>query len=227
MNKIEKIFIATAEGEKTELSLAEFEKQVKTFEIQPSQMVWFNGREVWSRADVAFPQMFAAATDRPPVENPLPHYSSGPSSKPIGYAPSGRILAHPGMRILAWLLDFIIINVLTLIAITPVVTVLFLIPVLGWIVGFLMTIVGPIIIIFFYNVYLPISKYRGTPGQLILGMQMEGADGERIRIGQAIGRCFASIVSFIVFVLGFFWAFLDERCQTWHDKWSGTFVTMK
>lgn len=223
----ETVHVAAVDGTKNEISFHEFENQVKAGEIQAIQMVWHTGRDVWARADVAFPNLFIASTEKPPLT--APSMTPVPSSpkKPVGYAPSGRVLAHPGMRLIGLLLDALICSLVIFAAMTPVLVILTFIPVIGWILEIVLCVVGPFIIGLAYMIYLPTSKYEATLGQLILGMRMENSSGDRISVGQATGRYFGSIISLCVFILGYLWGFLDERAQTWHDKWSGTFVVMK
>ena len=62
-----------------------------------------------------------------------------------------------------------------------------------------------------------------TPGKRLLGLRVLRTDGQRLRIGNAIRRELAYLVSAILF-LGFLWILLDDRRQGWHDKLAGTIV---
>ena len=48
--------------------------------------------------------------------------------------------------------------------------------------------------------------------------------GLSISTGQAVGRYFATILSMVIFGLGYLWIVFDRRNQSWHDKLAGTVV---
>ncbi|TSB45913.1 RDD family protein [Alkalicoccobacillus porphyridii] len=76
-------------------------------------------------------------------------------------------------------------------------------------------------------IYLTASKYKGTPGKLILGLQVLTVDHERIGIGRSIGRFFAYYLSLIFFYIGFIMvAFTDEK-KGLHDMICGTRVVYR
>jgi uncharacterized RDD family membrane protein YckC len=64
-----------------------------------------------------------------------------------------------------------------------------------------------------------------TPGDAALGIRVVDV---RDNLGQPIGypraflRWLVSIVSFIVFFLGYLWMLWDPQKQTWHDKAAGS-----
>jgi uncharacterized RDD family membrane protein YckC len=58
-----------------------------------------------------------------------------------------------------------------------------------------------------------------TPGNAVFGIRVLDVDtGEVIGYGRAFVRCLVSIVSALVFLLGYLWMLWDGRDQTWHDK---------
>lgn len=66
---------------------------------------------------------------------------------------------------------------------------------------------------------------QATPGKMLFSMRIVNArTGGKPSVGQAIGRYFAYIPSFLVIFLGFFWIGWDARKQGWHDKLAGTLV---
>lgn len=68
-------------------------------------------------------------------------------------------------------------------------------------------------------------KFLGTPGKMALRLRVVSADtGQKMSLGQAIGRYFAYIVAFLPFCLGIIWVGIDKRKQGWHDKLAGTVV---
>jgi uncharacterized RDD family membrane protein YckC len=58
-----------------------------------------------------------------------------------------------------------------------------------------------------------------TPGDAALSIRVVDKDGGgSIGYGRAFVRWLVSLVSFIVFLLGFLWMLWDSEKQTWHDK---------
>jgi uncharacterized RDD family membrane protein YckC len=62
-----------------------------------------------------------------------------------------------------------------------------------------------------------------TPGKRLMGVRVVRTDGQRLRIGNAIVRRMAYVLSGILF-LGFIWILFDKRRQGLHDKLAGTLV---
>ena len=62
-----------------------------------------------------------------------------------------------------------------------------------------------------------------TPGKKLMGVRIVRADGERLRLGNAIRRELAYVVSGILF-LGYLWILFDNRRQGFHDRLAGTIV---
>jgi len=68
-------------------------------------------------------------------------------------------------------------------------------------------------------------RFLGTPGKMALKLKIVDAKtGNKLSLGQAIGRYFAYIVSMLPFFLGFIWIGIDPKKQGWHDKLAGTVV---
>ena len=68
-------------------------------------------------------------------------------------------------------------------------------------------------------------RFLGTPGKMALKLRVVDArTGNKLSVGQAIGRYFAYILSILPFGLGFIWIGIDSRKQGWHDKLAGTVV---
>ena len=58
-----------------------------------------------------------------------------------------------------------------------------------------------------------------TPGNAALSIRVVGKDdGEPIGYGRAFVRWLVSLISGIVFLLGYLWMLWDSEKQTWHDK---------
>ena len=68
-------------------------------------------------------------------------------------------------------------------------------------------------------------RFLGTPGKMVLRLKLVDAKtGNRLSIGQAVGRYFAYILAAIPLLLGYIWVGIDKRKQGWHDKLAGTVV---
>ncbi|MFL7871011.1 MAG: RDD family protein [Anaerolineales bacterium] len=63
-----------------------------------------------------------------------------------------------------------------------------------------------------------------TPGKRFLGVRVMRADGERLKLRNAILRQIGYYISTILY-LGFIWILFDNRRQGFHDKIAGTIVT--
>ena len=80
------------------------------------------------------------------------------------------------------------------------------------------------IMLFSYTTYMWV-KFSCTPGKFLFGLRVVNAQTlEKMTLRQASKRFFSFILSVAPLFLGFIWANFDKRCQTWHDKISGTVV---
>jgi len=68
-------------------------------------------------------------------------------------------------------------------------------------------------------------RFFGTPGKMATKLKIVDAQtGNKISVGQAIGRYFAYILSILPLGLGIIWVGIDKKKQGWHDKLAGTVV---
>ncbi len=63
-----------------------------------------------------------------------------------------------------------------------------------------------------------------TLGKMLWGIQVVGLEKVQIGHGRALIRAASFSFSILPLGLGLFWALLDRRKQTWHDKVAGTLV---
>lgn len=68
------------------------------------------------------------------------------------------------------------------------------------------------------------SERQATLGKMIVGVKVGDLNGNRISVGQAVGRYFAKILSFLIFCIGFMMVGWDDRKQGLHDKLANTYV---
>lgn len=67
--------------------------------------------------------------------------------------------------------------------------------------------------------------FYGTPGKMATKLNIVDAKtGNKLSLGQAIGRYFAYIPSLLPLGLGIIWVGIDKKKQGWHDKLAGTVV---
>ncbi len=74
-----------------------------------------------------------------------------------------------------------------------------------------------------YSVWM-LSTYSQTVGMMVLKIKITKESGGRVTYQDAILRYFASILSTMVLLLGYFWMIWDAKKQTWHDKLAKTIV---
>jgi uncharacterized RDD family membrane protein YckC len=174
----------------------------------------------------------------PPPQQP-PTSWTGPAAEP-GPAPGIRFASH-GPRLVAYIIDTIIISIFLIVAIT-VLSITFFGS--AWLTGLrnedftgrpsdaaIATIVGFTFLVLFLGLvsflYFPFFWARSgqTPGMRPFNLHVvRDSDGGKISGGQAILRLFGYWVSAVVFYLGFIWIFIDKRRRGWMDLLGGTVV---
>ena len=118
-------------------------------------------------------------------------------------------LASPARRLGAFVLEFLVYGIISLI---------------GLVIGD--ATIGTILLIA-YAIFALVLFARGTtPGKMLLGLHVTKENGERagfftMLFREVIGKF---IISSIVFGLGFLWIVLDKENQGWHDKLMSTYV---
>jgi uncharacterized RDD family membrane protein YckC len=80
-----------------------------------------------------------------------------------------------------------------------------------------------LVVSIFYNISFWMLSGQ-TPGKRFLGVRVMRADGERLKLRNAILRQFGYYISTILY-LGFIWILFDNKRQGFHDKIAGTIVT--
>ena len=80
-----------------------------------------------------------------------------------------------------------------------------------------------LVISIFYNISFWMLSGQ-TPGKRFLGVRVMRADGQRLKLRNAIWRQIGYYISFILY-LGYIWILFDNRRQGFHDKIAGTIVT--
>jgi len=68
------------------------------------------------------------------------------------------------------------------------------------------------------------SSWQATPGKRICGLKVVDYNGGRIAFGQATGRYFASILSYLLLCVGVLMVAWTDRRQGLHDMMAHTYV---
>jgi uncharacterized RDD family membrane protein YckC len=153
---------------------------------------------------------------RPPVPTPPPAWA--PPVEPEGPAP-GVAFGGAGERLLAYIIDGLIVAGVAIVLGIVSVGVLFIFPPLA-----LLAFLAIFVVDLAYFPYF--WKTRGqTPGMRAFQLYVvRDRDGGPISTGQAILRLIGYWIDGVVLYLGFIWILIDSRKRGWHDLIAGTVV---
>ena len=171
------------------------------------------------------PGLPASGTPAPPAP---PAWQ--PPQEPTGPAPGVHYADH-GKRLVAYILDVIIIGIVTAVVaiVFAIVAGLFLAGGANALAG--ISIAALVIIVFVISLgYFPYFwvKSGQTPGLRAMGLKVVmDKDGASLTWGPAILRLFGYWVDGLVFYLGFIWILIDSRRRGWHDLIAGTIVIQR
>ncbi|MFE3973796.1 MULTISPECIES: RDD family protein [unclassified Peribacillus] len=70
---------------------------------------------------------------------------------------------------------------------------------------------------FLYYSLLHSSKWKGSVGKILQNIKVTDLYGERIGFGRAAGRYFATILSGMIFYIGYIMAAFTSKKQALHD----------
>ncbi len=84
--------------------------------------------------------------------------------------------------------------------------------------------IAALFILVYFGVFTALTS--STPGLLWMGLEIRNLEGEHASPRQAAWRAFGYLVSVAGLMLGFIWALVDTDSLTWHDRISGTFLTV-
>jgi uncharacterized RDD family membrane protein YckC len=132
---------------------------------------------------------------------------------------AGIAFAGPGDRLVAYIVDIIIVSILT--GLLSVLT--FALAVTAPFLAILPIIAIIVVPLLYFPYYW--SRDGQTPGMKMMGIRVvRDRDGGPITSGQAILRLIGYWISWFVFGLGYLWIFIDKRRRGWHDLIAGTVV---
>jgi uncharacterized RDD family membrane protein YckC len=78
-----------------------------------------------------------------------------------------------------------------------------------------------------YFALMESSSKQATLGKMALGIIVTDANGNRLTFGRATGRYFGKILSGLIFYIGFLMAAFTEKKQALHDMIAGCLVVNK
>lgn len=168
--------------------------------------------------------------------------------QPIGglpAAPIGSVALRPTvqyagfwLRFVAWIIDRIILQVVSWIVFLPFMASLGmeglfrgrpprpeeLFPLFGHLFRFVLV---ALVVDWLYYALLESSSWQGTLGKKALGLEVTDLAGRRVSFGRATGRFFGRIISGLILGIGFIMAGFTERKQALHDILAGCLVIRK
>jgi uncharacterized RDD family membrane protein YckC len=189
-------------------------------------------------AGFAIGQPAGASAVSPDVATPV----YAPPAQPGWQAPAaGPAVAYAGfwLRLVAWIIDRIVLQFATSIVMFPFAasvglrqilrnhppsSVEDLLPLfaslqrLFWI---------ALLLTWLYYALLESSAWQATLGKKALGLEVMDLGGKRISFGRATGRYFARYISIMTMGIGYIMAGFTEKKQALHDIIAGTLVTRK
>lgn len=149
----------------------------------------------------------------PPGGGYAPPAYGEPAYQQQGYGfTQGAEYASFGQRLLAFLIDYVILFV-------PLLIVYFIAASISDALGVIVYLLGLAAVVWYW------ATYEGGPegqtiGKKTMGIRTVDADTLQpgIGAGKAVGRFFARILSGLVCYIGYLWMLWDPEKQTWHDK---------
>ncbi len=157
---------------------------------------------------------------------PTPHPAGGPPLPPATQSPSEPDLGSRGLRLIAYILDGLLISFF----IGAILIVLvFIGAFLGQTLQNLLVIVGAAITVAISIGYFPFfwSRDGQTLAMMPLGLRVvDEKSGEIISLGRAFLRLIGFFIDSIILGIpfGYLWVFVDSRRRAWHDLIAGTIV---
>lgn len=152
-----------------------------------------------------------------------------------------------GNRLVAWIIDIIVIGILHSIIISPILAAIGFgiaseaqnvadgsvteAEAIGLVASIAAMAAGVWLVVciidILYYALMESSKYQATLGKMALGIKVTDMNGERISFGKALLRAVGRILSQIIMFIGYIIAAFTEKKQALHDMIAGTLVLKK
>lgn len=143
------------------------------------------------------------------------------------YYPIASILANFWWRLLAYIIDYILL-ILLLIAMGVVIVLIlkFTNDSFYWNPDDheLQFRLSGVVLFMIYNAGFEATKLQGSIGKIICKLKVVDAGGQKITFANALGRNVAKILSSLVCGMGFLSIFWNKKRQAWHDEIAKTYV---
>jgi uncharacterized RDD family membrane protein YckC len=173
-------------------------------------------------------ELITPKSDVPQYASELPEFNSYFEAQGI-YFPTLDNLAPYGSRIVAFIIDYILVSMIAL----------FIDIRMGWFVmpdqpKFILessqqlTIAGTCYIVFLiYNVLFELSPSKGSIGKMIFKLIVVDANGKNLKIINSLVKNLGVILSLIFFTIPFLTAFFNEHHQTWYERLTKAYQIVK
>jgi uncharacterized RDD family membrane protein YckC len=150
-----------------------------------------------------------------------------------------------GSRLVAWLIDAIVIWCAQAIIATPILTFLgFGIAsqvqdggfesdedAIGWVITMISTMMATAMVMWvvalLYFAFMESSSKQASLGKMAMGIKVTDLEGNRVSFGKAFLRNIGKIVSQVILYIGYFMAAFTEKKQALHDMMASTLVVKK
>ncbi len=152
------------------------------------------------------------------------------------YAVARPLVVYAGfwLRFVAWIIDRILLGVVTRLVLFPIfgfsamrmilrghINPEDLAPLFG---GMARLFFVGLVLDWLYYALLESSAWQGTVGKKVLGLRVTDMNLNRVSFGRATGRFFARIISGLTLLIGYIMAGFTERKQALHDIIAGCLV---
>jgi uncharacterized RDD family membrane protein YckC len=172
-------------------------------------------------------------------QNPYQQYYQGylPNFNPSPgiVAQSGNVeYAGFGIRLLAWLIDFLVLLFLSfIIALISGFLIAFILiyvsivsadsSIVTSLSNFISGFIGFSVNLLYFTLFWS-SKFQGTPGKILLGLKIVDANGNKISYSTALIRYISTFISSLLLGIGYLLIIFDGKKQALHDKFASTYV---
>ena len=172
-------------------------------------------------------------------QNPYQQYYQGylPNFNPSsGVVVQGGNVEYAGfgIRLLAWLIDFLVLLFLSfIIALISGFFIAFLLiyvsivsadsSIVTSLSNFISGFIGFSVNLLYFTLFWS-SKFQGTPGKILLGLKIVDANGNKISYSTALIRYISTIISSLLLGIGYLLIIFDGKKQALHDKFASTYV---
>lgn len=213
-------------------------------EITPENLVWHDGMPQWLSLRQVQDELGLSASESMPATPPplppiIPLTANAPVASPSIASQQYRGIDRDDIVYAGFVRRLAALFVDGLILIVPLFAISFLLGIvigivfkdadsktlqtIGACTGFLAAVVIKLV----YFAFQESSRHQATFGKRALGIKVTDESGQRLSFGRAVGRYFASALSYLTLYVGFLMAGFTERKRALHDMVASTLVVDK